>query len=118
MCHRVILVESKSEVEPSSSILEEPSSIYLFLSVGRKMTPFPETVSELGFSLNELLIGFYVYLQIKVPAIPSILKPKRQNASQQPEGKYGSTQICHVKPHQSVALLPPPTTGKQVYVED
>ena len=34
------------------------------------MTPFPETVSEPGFSLNELLIGFYVYLQTKVPATP------------------------------------------------
>jgi len=82
------------------------------------MTPFPETVSEPDFSAKELLIRFYVYLQTKVPVIPSILKPKKQNASQQPDGKYGSKQISHVKPHQSVALLPPPTTGKQVYVED
>ena len=37
------------KIESSSSSVEVPlenSSVYLFLSVGRKMTPFPETVSD------------------------------------------------------------------------
>lgn len=75
---------------------------------------YRSTLFQNGFSLNDRVLQ----LQTKVPAIPSILKPKKRNASQQPEGKYGSKQINHVKLYQPVALLPPPTTSKQVYVED
>ena len=71
--HRVILAESSSPrrvLEWKSSgprrvlkyRLKIRVSIYLFLSVGRKMTPFPETVSDPKFGrLLKRWVGFLAF---------------------------------------------------------